>query len=207
MTVYNPANVVFIAEQAANANQSANPNPVTTTNLPIHLVLWDLVTNCLLWVNAATGVIENKICGGCVDKVEVSETTPVSSIDGDTVFSPTFNLVLAPKKYNLNFVGHFETLETEAPSAAVTLKLVYNVDPLIVNPDVTDVIVWQGIYQGYSTGMTLDAVLRKALDATAFTGDFIVKVVMTAGSGDEISVQGRVLDATPICADYEPIIT
>jgi hypothetical protein len=60
---FNPANCVFVSNQALNSNQFADPSAPDSANTTVHTILWDFVAQKIYWVDAKTNIIQHEIPG------------------------------------------------------------------------------------------------------------------------------------------------
>lgn len=144
---FNPDNCLFVANQAANANQF-NANVPDVSNNSNHTVLWDFVDSKLYWVNTLTNIIEREISGATGIQNESYDTKaqaisyfPVSSTSLN-VFDDSY-LVLPAGTYTfeLEFDIYPANAQIEFTPGVLLAGIYTNTNPIITFADPSDSLV------------------------------------------------------------------
>ncbi len=204
MPTYVPAQCVILLNQSLDADVKSAIPP----NVP-HIVVWNKVTNCIQYVNTNNGEIIVEMCAvspiaSCVTGTYSENTDSQFGTNENTpiVFSTTFNIVVDPGKWRVNFTANATGASDPGPSQRAILELRYNVNLFLTSPDVTDTTFASVEQRALPLGQTSDwkicgefttavPVIIKCVYIGAELGPIIVT--------NEYSVGRKTLEATMIC--------
>jgi hypothetical protein len=176
---YNPNNCCFLANQALNANQF-DPNVPDTANTSVYILLWDFVSNKILWVDARTNIIKQELGGGGGIQNEAYSKVSAGPFDLNTintVYGANY-LLLNPGTYVIDAEYTYEADPAGAETATIQIRT--NTNQALTSVDVTDVVVAErDTNPGSNTAIITQTVKAEPI---TFATPVIVKTALAVGA-------------------------